>query len=122
MSNENRIVQHHFVTRKKSLMFGPTLQTIRISGHKKILDAETRHCTTVCFRGKIESSLHRHQLDDFLNHQDIAELRYIADLWTRLFHSATSYTIGCNFVKRDIITILLELYKLRQIAEVCLKL
>ena len=70
--------------------------------------AETRLGTTVSFREKIEASLHRQQLDGFLNHQDIAELRYIADLWTGLLHSTSSHTIGCNFVKCDIITILLN--------------
>ena len=47
---------------------------------QKILDAETRLNTTVSFREKIEASLHRQQLDGFLNHQVIAELRYITGL------------------------------------------
>ena len=108
-------------------MFGPTLQT-RIES----VDTENTQCrnllgTTVSLREKIEISLHRQQLDGFLHHQDIAELRYIADLWTRLLHFTSLYTIGCNFVKRDIITILLELYKLQQMTDclfiqACLKL
>ena len=68
---------------------------------QKTLDVETRLNTTVSFREKIEASLHRQQLDGFLNHQDIAELRYITGLWTRLLHSTSSYPIGCIFVKRD---------------------
>ena len=93
---------------------------------QKVIDAETRHSKTANFRENIEASLRRQQLDGFLNVQDIAELRYIADLWTNLLNSISSYTIGCEFVKRDIITFLLELYKLRQITdclfiETCLK-
>ena len=94
---------------------------------QKILDAETRYSRTVSFRENIEASLQRQLLDGFLNHHDIAELRYIADLWTNLLHSTSSYSIGCEFAKRDIITFLLELHKVRQITdclliEACLKL
>ena len=93
----------------------------------QILDAESRREKTASFRESIEASLQRQQLDGFLSHQDITELRYIAGLWTNLLNSTSSYTIGCDFVKRDIITYLLELYNLRQISdclfiETCLKL
>ena len=95
---------------------------------QKVLDVEVRHSKTANLRENIEDSLRRQQQPDgFLNDQDIDELRYIADLWTNLLNSISSYTIGCEFVKRDIITFLLELYKLRQITdclfiETCLKL
>ena len=94
---------------------------------RKILDTETRYSKTVSFRQNIEESLRRQQLDGFLNHQDITELSYIADLWTKLLNSVSSYAIGCEFVKRDIITFLLELHKLRQVTdclfiEACLQL
>ena len=93
----------------------------------QILDAESRHEKTASFRENIETSLRRQQLDGFLNHHDIAELRHIADLWMNLLNCTSSYAIGCEFVKRDIITYLLELYKLRQITdclfiETCLRL
>ena len=93
----------------------------------QILDAESRHERTASFRENIEASLQRQQLDGFHNHHDISELRYIADLWTNLLTCISSYTIGCEFVRRDIITYLLELYKLRQITdclfiETCLRL
>ena len=83
----------------------------------QILDAESRHERTASFRENIEASLRRQQLDGFLNHHDISELRYIADLWTNLLNCISSYTIGCESVRRDIITYLLELYKLRQITD-----
>ena len=83
----------------------------------KILDAESRLEKTASFRETIEASLRRQQLDGFLNHQDIAELRHVTNLWINLLNSTSAYTIGCEFVKRDIITYLLELYKLRQINE-----
>ena len=94
---------------------------------EQVLDAETRREKTASFRESIEASLQRQQLDGFLTTHDISELRYIADLWTNLLNCTSSYTIGCKFVKRDIISYLLELYKLRQISdrlfiETCLQL
>ena len=83
----------------------------------QILDAESRYERTASFRENIEASLRRQQLDGFLNHHDISELRYIADLWTNLLNCISSYTIGCESARRDIITYLLELYELRQITD-----
>ena len=93
----------------------------------RVLDVEARYSNRANFRQNIEEALRRQQQDGFLNHHDIAELRYIADLWVNLLNSISSYTIGCEFVKRDIITFLLELHKLRQISdalfiETCLQL
>ena len=93
----------------------------------QIVDAETRYEKTATFRENIEASLRRQQLDGFLSHQDIAELRYISNRRITFLNSTSSYTIGCEFVKRDIITYLLELYNLRQITdrlliETCLRL
>ena len=93
----------------------------------KILDAESRLEKTASFRENIEASLRRQQQDGFLNHQDIAELRHIADIWSDLMNYVSSYTVGCKFVKHGIIEGLLDLYTLRQISkrllvEVCIKL
>ena len=93
----------------------------------KILDAESRHDKTASFRDNIEASLRRQQLDGFLDHHDVAELRHVADLFINLLHATSCYRIGCVFLKRDIITLLLELYSLKQITntmlvEACLQL
>ena len=93
----------------------------------KILDAESRLEKTASFRQNIEASLRRQQQDGFLNHQDIAELRHVADIWTDLMNCVSSYTVGCKFVKHGIIEGLLDLYTFRQISkslfvEVCVKL
>ena len=95
---------------------------------QRILDVESTYNNKVAsFRQTIEQSLHRQQLDGFLNHQDISEIRYITDLWINLLQSISCYTIGCASVKKDIITHLLELHVLGQIngnlfIETCLKL
>ena len=93
----------------------------------RILKVENEWKKTTSFRENIEASLKRQQLDGFLNDQDIAELRHTADIWVNLLKCMSSYKIGCEFVKRDIITYLLELYELCQIndrlfIEACLKL
>ena len=79
------------------------------------------------FRQTIKESLRRQQLDGFLTAHNIAELQSIADLWTNLLNATSCYTVGCVFVKRNIITYLVELYSLRQITnsvfiETCLQL
>ena len=84
---------------------------------QKLLETETSYFKTETFRETIESSLQRQQLDGFINDQDLAELTYIKDLWINLLNSISTYNNGCIFVKRDIITFLLELYKVRHITE-----
>ena len=95
---------------------------------QRILDVDSRcNSKAASFRQTIEESLRRQQLDGFLNHQDISELRYIANMWTNLLQAVSCYTVRCASAKRGIITYLLELHTLRQISsnlfiETCLKL
>ena len=93
----------------------------------RILFAECLHTKSEDFRHAIETSLYRQQLDGFLSDHDAAELRYITYLWVQLLNSLSSYLVGCEFRKRKIITLLLELYSMKQISEnlfieTCLKL
>ena len=95
---------------------------------ERILSIESRYTNKVAsFQKTIEESLARQQLDGFLNHQDVSELRYISSVWTNLLQATSCYTVGCISVKRDIITYLLELHTLGQIhqrlfIETCLQL
>ena len=94
---------------------------------QKLLDTETYHHKTDNFQENIEASLRRQQIDGFINEQDMSELRYVKNLWVNLLNSISTYNNGCIFVKRDIITFLLELHKVRQITdcmfiEICLQL
>ena len=82
----------------------------------RILSIESQYTNQITnFRNTIEESLTRQQLDGFLNHQDVAEIRYISNVWTNLLQATSCYTVGCISVKRDIITYLLELHTLGQI-------
>ena len=94
---------------------------------ERILDAEARHSKTVNFYQRVEESLTRQQQDGLLSVNELAELRYIANLWRHLLHTSSYYTAGCNFLKKDIIELLLDLYSVRQITrgvflDSCLKL
>ena len=94
---------------------------------QRVLDAESKHSRSRNLRTTIEESIHRQQLDGFLTAHDIAELRYITDVWIKLLNAVSCYGVGCEFLKRDIITLLLELYTVKQITsslfiDTCLKL
>jgi len=92
----------------------------------RVLDAESKYCKSTTFQQTISDSLLRQQLDGFLCSQDLSELRYVARLWTDLLNASSCYALGCIFVKKNILTILLELYSLKQISsdlfiDACLK-
>ena len=94
---------------------------------QRVLDAESCLSKSKTFHQQIEDAIRRLQLDGLLASHDITELQYIAELWVKLMNAVSSYSIGCKFVKRDIITYLLELCILKQIdsnlfIESCLKL
>jgi len=94
---------------------------------RRIVDAECLHARSTDFRSGVESSLYRHQLDGFLSIRDVGELRYTTDLWVELLNSLSSYLVGCVFLKRNVISLLLKLYSVKQISEelfieTCLKL
>ena len=60
-------------------------------------------------------------------HYDINEVQYVADLCSHLLSADSCYSVRGVFAKRDIITLLIELYSLYQIArelvvEACLQL
>ena len=82
---------------------------------QSILDAESLRDRTEDIRLKIENSIHRQQIDGFLSHFTASELRYVGDLWIRLLHAIATFDVGCTFTKRDILTLLLELYTLNQL-------
>ena len=95
---------------------------------ERILSIESIYTNKITnFRKTIEESLATRQLDGFLNHQDVSEIRYISNVWTNLLQATSCYTVGCISVKRDIIRYLLELHTLGQInqhlfIETCLQL
>ena len=93
----------------------------------QIEDIESLHAKSTDFRSSIENSIYNLQLDDFLSTHDIGELRYITNQWIELLNSLSSYLMGCVFLKKNIISLLLKLYSMKQISgeiliNTCLKL
>ena len=75
---------------------------------RRLVDAECLHARSTDFRSNVESSLYRQQLDGFLSIRDLGELRYTTDLWVELLNSLSSYLVGCVFLKRNVISLLLK--------------
>ena len=93
----------------------------------RIVDRESLNAKSTDFRSSIENSIYRLQLDGFLSTYDVDELRYITNQWIELLNSLSSYLMGCVFLKKNIISLLLKLYFVKQISEeifieTCLKL
>ena len=95
---------------------------------QRILDVEIHHRTRCAtFNQKVTGALHRMHVDGVLNRYDIDEIKRVSGLWSQLLSASSCYTLGGGFAKRDIITLLLELYSLHQISrdlvvDTCLKL
>ena len=84
---------------------------------RRLVDAECLHTRSSDFRSNIENSLYRQQLDGFLSIRDMADLHYITDLWVELLNTLSSYQMGCIFLKRNVIYVLLKLHSVKQISE-----
>ena len=95
---------------------------------QRILEVEVQHRTRCApFNQRVSGALHRMQADGLLNRYDINEIQRVAELWSQLLSASSCYTLGGEFAKGDIITLLLELYSLHQISrdlvvDTCLRL
>ena len=83
----------------------------------RILDSESIFNWTATLNQKISDSLHRQLLDGFISDQDVRELEYVCDLWTKLLVSLNCRLSGCEFSNRNVLSYLLELYTLKQISK-----
>ena len=85
---------------------------------RRILDAESLHERSETLRTSIGNSIRRLELDGFLPTFELFNLRTTADKWIRLLHILSSYDIGGNrhiSIKKDIISLMLDLYDLHQL-------
>ena len=81
----------------------------------KVLDDEAVRTRTTDLSNKINESLSRQLQDGLLSYYEYIDLEYIARLWMRLLNSIHRYHLGCGCNKRDILSILLELFESKQI-------
>ncbi len=80
----------------------------------KVLDNEAGRTTDL--KKKINESLSRQLQDGLLSYNEYSDLEYIGKLWIRLLDSIYRYHLGCVVNKRDILSVLLELFELKQIS------
>ena len=84
---------------------------------RRLVNTESLHARSTDFRSGIENSLYRLQLDGLLSTHDVSELRYVTELFVDILNLLASYLNGCVFFKKNIISLLLKLYTVKQISE-----
>ena len=80
----------------------------------RILDAESLRERSPSFRSVIYKSIQRLEIDGFLSLPEANELRYIADMWVQLLQLLSAYK-GEHCVKKNIISLMIALYDLKQL-------
>ena len=84
---------------------------------RKIIDVESLHKRCDSLRTSLEDSIYRQELDGFLPTFELSELHATKDKFIRLLHALSSYSV-CDHhttVKKDIISMMLDLYELKKL-------
>ena len=79
----------------------------------KVLDNEAGRTSDL--KKKINESLSRQLQDGLLSHYEYVDLEYIGGVWLKLLMLINSYNLGCVSIKKDIASLLVELFELKQI-------
>ena len=66
---------------------------------------------------KIKESLGKQLQDGLLSYYEYIDLEYVGRVWTGLLSKLNTYNLGSTCNKKDIFTLLLELYDLKQISK-----
>ena len=84
---------------------------------QQVFDAESLHKRSESFHTSLEGSIYRLELDGFLSTFELSDLRATKDKFVRLLHLLSSYSIGNHRTsnKKDIISLLLDLYVLKKL-------
>ena len=84
---------------------------------QRVFDAESLHKRSESFHTSLEGSIYRLELDGFLSTFELSDLRATKDKFVRLLHLLSSYSIGNHRTsnKKDIISLLLDLYELKKL-------
>ena len=83
----------------------------------KLADNEASRKKTLDCTDKIKESLSRQLQDGLLNYYEYIDLEYIGRVWTRLLTTLHTYKLGSSCNKKDIVSLLLELFELKQISK-----
>ena len=87
----------------------------------------------ICIPGKsLKGDQIKQTIDDMLEYGlidvcDANELLHVGNLWLHLMNAHTLYNVGCISYKRDVISLLMDLYTVKQIGkelciDICVKL
>ena len=89
-----------------------------------LIDTERRICTPgkSLRSDRINQSIDGMLEDGLIGFSDASELRFTGNSWIRLLNCYALYSAGCRSYKRDIVSLLIELYASKQIGkELCIQ-
>ena len=66
---------------------------------------------------KVKMALGQQLQEGLLNYQEYIDLEYVGRVWTELLNKLNMYKLGSTCCKKDILSLLLELYDLRQVSK-----
>ena len=66
---------------------------------------------------RITESLSRQLEDGLISYHEYVDMQYIGGIWIKLLLLIKSYNLGCTSIKKDIASLLTELFELKQISK-----
>ena len=78
-----------------------------------VIDSEAGRTTDL--KKKITESLNRQLQDGLISYHEYVDMEYICGIWIKLLLLIKSYNLGCTSIKKDIVSLLVELFELKQI-------
>ena len=84
---------------------------------QSVLDIESFEQKAKSITDAINKALHRKQLDGLLSSIEYVEVMYINSLWHQLIYHISLYRSTCLYRKREIISLLMELYTNKQLTQ-----
>ena len=81
----------------------------------KVLDNEAGKTSDL--KKKITESLSRQLEDGLISYHEYVDMQYIGGIWIKLLLLIKSYNLGCTSIKKDIASLLVELFELKQISK-----
>ena len=80
-----------------------------------VLDNEAGRTSEL--KKKIAESLSRQLEDGLISYHEYVDMQYIGGIWIKLLLLIKSYNLGCTSIKKDIASLLAELFELKQISK-----
>ena len=91
------------------------LNTMFNAWMSKVLDNEAGRTSEL--NNKITESLSRQLEDGLITYYEYVDMQYIGGIWIKLLLLIKLYNLGCMSIKKDIVSLLMELFELKQISK-----